>query len=330
MYWPNPEEALSDNPTVPIKLKNPYELPYVSFLPYGASQGIDRVPFPNSQKGFFYYHTKPTPSPYSGQLRFRLTPVADPDSWASGSDLLLPNGLPWNKTVFAIATMHPKFTAIRNLMLADGLISSEMVTRCQEVLDWRRSLGPNHLLTDLGQPFVARFQSLDRGQFAIVGREEQKYVRVASFFRDMRNRLRSPYQGKRAYLVIVLSYAHSHSLGSAICQFELHVPKRTRVTRRFERLVHQSDRPPPRKIVLRVLKIVEPVSCIRDDYDGFVNEPKEGQLMTMGLGDARRPWSYNVDTGEVSHGSVGRSAWPQDDLSGLKLLFDYHPGTSCQ
>lgn len=85
-----------------------------------------------------------------------------------------------------------------------------------------------------------------------------------------------------------------------------------------------TDRVPPRKVVLRILKIVDPVSCTIGDYDGYVNEPREGQLMAMGQGDARRAWSYDVDTGEEEHRSRGRYNLTQKHmLNGLKLLFDY-------
>lgn len=79
---------------------------------------------------------------------------------------------------------------------------------------------------------------------------------------------------------------------------------------------------------MRVLKIVDPVSCIIPDYDGFVNEPRAGQLMTMGLGDAKKPWMYNVDTNEVSpkhRATPLLSIWQlREELIGLRLLLDYH------
>jgi hypothetical protein len=79
---------------------------------------------------------------------------------------------------------------------------------------------------------------------------------------------------------------------------------------------------------MRVLKIVDQVSCVQPDYDGFVNEPKAGELMTVGLGGVKRPWMYNADIGKVSvryrasvRLPVGRV---EKELAGLKLLLDYH------
>lgn len=205
MPGPNTENVSSDD--FANSLEQPHQLPYVSFLAYGPEQGTVGVRFPPDQRGFFYYHSESTSSPYSGQLRFRLTPSSDPRSWVVGSDFLKPNGLPWNNSLLAISTQHPKLTAIRNLLLADGLITPELVERCQQVFAWRRSLGrPNLLLTGLGQPFLAKFQALDAGQFAVVGRKEQEFVRIGAFFRDSRNRQEDgplrPYRGKRIVITV--------------------------------------------------------------------------------------------------------------------------------
>lgn len=50
--------------------------------------------------------------------------------------------------------------------------------------------------------------------------------------------------------------------------------------------------------------------------------------MTMGLGDAKKPWMYNVDTNEVSpkhRATPLLSIWQlREELIGLRLLLDYH------
>lgn len=89
----------------------------------------------------------------------------------------------------------------------------------------------------------------------------------------------------------------------------------------------QSDRPLPRKLVLRIIQIIDPVSCTVPDYDGFVNEPKAGKLMMLGVGDSRRPWMYDVDTGEEAPArKTGELVAPEqlrEELEGFKLLLDY-------
>jgi hypothetical protein len=50
--------------------------------------------------------------------------------------------------------------------------------------------------------------------------------------------------------------------------------------------------------------------------------------MTMGLGNAKQPWMYDVDTGRVFPAHRA-NVWVsveklQKDLDGLRLLLDYH------
>jgi hypothetical protein len=103
--------------------------------------------------------------------------------------------------------------------------------------------------------------------------------------------------------------------------------------RRDACIATENKRPPPRQLVLRVLKIVDPVSCRRPGYDGFVNEPREGELMTIGLGDdGKRPWHYNLDAETVypAHRASALHSVEQlqQNLVGLRLLLDYHTDNS--
>jgi len=92
--------------------------------------------------------------------------------------------------------------------------------------------------------------------------------------------------------------------------------------RRDARIAAENNQPPPRQLALRVLKIVDPVSRYTSDYDGFVDEPREGELMTFGMDDhEKQPWHYNIDT-ETVH-PVHR-AGDRRNLVGLRLLLDYH------
>jgi len=49
--------------------------------------------------------------------------------------------------------------------------------------------------------------------------------------------------------------------------------------------------------------------------------------MMMGLGDAKRPWMYNVETGEVTVRHRPCPSLPlrqlEEELEGLRLLLDY-------
>lgn len=202
MLWPRPPSSgldplpQNDMFTNPPR-GNPYTYPYVSFVGYSKDRhGVD-VPFPKSTRGFFYYHRPTGTTPTAGHIRFRITQSADPASWSSGRDLYLPNGYVWKKQLMTIIGTHPKLSALRTLLLADKLISPELVAKCEQIVAWRRQICPNVLLNGLEQPFWTSFSAHDRGQFAIIGRDEHKYARMRSFFRDLRSQPSlDPYSGK--------------------------------------------------------------------------------------------------------------------------------------
>lgn len=103
------------------------------------------------------------------------------------------------------------------------------------------------------------------------------------------------------------------SRGSAYCRFELFNSQRSRLS--------------PHRLVLRVLKIIHPVSCCIPGYDGYLTKPKEGKLMTFGL-LRKQPWHYDLDTEAVSPRHrfttlLSLKQLPQN-LVGLRLLLDYH------
>lgn len=334
-YEPSSELVRKSGTDTYVKLhESPYKMPYLSFVGYTNDQKGVEVPFPRGIGGFFYYHQPPAASPASGQLRFRITPSSWPGSWASGVDLHLPNGLVWKKSLLEILGKHPKLTALHTLLLADGLISSELVQQCKKIMKWRGTLGPNILLFKPGQVFHTAFSAFDKGQFVVVGREAQSYVRIESFFRDLRSKHVNPYAGDLYFISIIFPHTYSDSQlsfsGSALCSFEVYDPPLSRTRRRSMRNAVQNGLPlpPSRKIVLRVLKIVDPVSCVIPNYDGFVNEPKAGELMMIGVGDSRRPWMYNVDT-EQEAPLPKATQWTdleklKEGLKGLRLLLDYH------
>ena len=113
--------------------------------------------------------------------------------------------------------------------------------------------------------------------------------------------------------------------GSALCKFELYDPSITR-TRRSTIQKLEAQGLPRRQIVLRILKIEDPVSCVIPDYDEWVQEPKAGDLLRIGRHGV--PWSYDVDTREMRPVIAERLGLTQErmreDMDGLKLLLDDH------
>ena len=85
---------------------------------------------------------------------------------------------------------------------------------------------------------------------------------------------------------------------------------------RFERSTHP-DHKGTRTVVLRFLKINTPVKCVIPFYDGYIRQPKEGELLRRFTSDSKEArmdklnppvWSVDID----------KSAF----LRGLQLLWD--------
>lgn len=187
--------------------ESPLEQPNVGFVFYAKDRKGHVIPFPDDTSGFFYYHKPATASAIAGQIRFRVTSTPDPASWTSGHDLQNPRGLTWEIPLAKITDNYPRLIAIRTLLLHDGLVSPETVNRCELIADWRRKLGSNMLLSHLGESFLVRFSAQDRGRFAVIGRDDQKFVKMRSLFRDMRYPRLDVYTGKlKHYLVVTTSH----------------------------------------------------------------------------------------------------------------------------
>lgn len=65
-----------------------------SLLFYSHPRGRP-LAFPLGTHGFIYYYRGDLAHPAGAQVRFRVTANDRPESFATGHDLLLPNGLPW-------------------------------------------------------------------------------------------------------------------------------------------------------------------------------------------------------------------------------------------
>lgn len=65
--------------------------------------------------------------------------------------------------------------------------------------------------------------------------------------------------------------------------------------------VHETTR----TLLLRILKITEPVKCVIPGYDGHTPEPIEGDLVRVATyGYAAKPWSCDVDIASKSMESL--------------------------
>ncbi|RDB30810.1 hypothetical protein Hypma_005772 [Hypsizygus marmoreus] len=210
-------------------------------------------PFPPGTRGFLYYYSDPKLPSIAGELRFRITPSSDPGTFYHGNDLLRANGTPWSIRLLPIAVQH-LHSGLRRLLLKDKLVTETILRVCQTLakdhVEKLRTQLP--VIYSFGQPFLIDF-SKHSLRFWVVKGDRSMPVDLLYISSEFRRRLGengkiTPYTGK-AYISLELSTLPQH-------------PKNT--------------------VVFRVIKIIEPVKCVIDDYDGYMHEPREGYLLTSG------------------------------------------------
>ncbi|KAJ7484939.1 hypothetical protein B0H11DRAFT_1164532 [Mycena galericulata] len=142
-----------------------------------ASSMDGMIPFPPHACGYSYYVHPRECTLFAGAIRLR---VHSDD--ALGSDLLLPNGLPWQIVLPQIVTYQRCAGSLRKL-LEDQLITKTTVEECWKVFSGRRVLNPGTLIFHLEQPFAL---AMDQGELrlTIVGREKLGIFLHQKLFND--------------------------------------------------------------------------------------------------------------------------------------------------
>lgn len=84
------------------------------------------TPFPLGTHGFFYYVRPKPEQPISGEVRFRITPDADPAGFTRGHDLLRPNGMPWALPIVVIAK---NYAPLAECLIRDGTVERDQLRR---------------------------------------------------------------------------------------------------------------------------------------------------------------------------------------------------------
>jgi hypothetical protein len=96
--------------------------------------GPDGSRLPEVTRGFIYYHSPTDIPPTAGEVRFRLTSGDNPESFKMGSDLHVRNtALPWRTTLLTTTEERKIYKPIRELLLADGLVTPALLTKCGEI-----------------------------------------------------------------------------------------------------------------------------------------------------------------------------------------------------
>ncbi|KAF5388291.1 hypothetical protein D9615_000821 [Tricholomella constricta] len=213
------------------------------------------APYPPDAQGFFYF--RPSEYPLDpGEIRFRRTSSRNPSKFKTGKDLLRPEGYPWCIKLPSIASQK-SFAPIRAHLLKEELVSEAVMQRSAQVGITRP--GPFQIYT-LEQPFYINFGTYP--SVIMVSANGKQMTRLMYMFRDNRKRADGSTVG------------HPYT-GSAMVRLELGKPGRT-----------TAGGP---EVLLRVLKILQPVKCVIPSYDGYVVEPRAGFIQGKMMGNAFYP-----------------------------------------
>ncbi|KAG6860434.1 hypothetical protein C0995_011202 [Termitomyces sp. Mi166 len=220
---------------------------------YYKSYGVSAIPYPPNTQGFFYMHLQPHLPLLTGQIRFRVTPSNDPTQFEKGTDLLYADGQPWNVNALQIAHF-PSFAYLKEQLHRDGYVEFlQALLR----LPKQATRQLQRILCYLEQPFVVNMSHLCV-RFSFISADQVRRVKIGPMFNDSAVSS-NPYTG--------------------------------RLLLRFE----QSTLPEHVKgnfVVLRVLKILEPIKLVDPNYNKRLPIPRVGELVTKTNHDYR---SYNLD-----------------------------------
>ncbi|KAJ7436141.1 hypothetical protein B0H11DRAFT_665261 [Mycena galericulata] len=249
-------------------------------------------PFPVHASGFLYYHAPPSLDPTAAAIRLRLAASTNVNPRAPPcTDLLARSGLPWSIPILHLASLKT-YAAFVAQLLADELVSPELLERCRSLASHLGKTRPVHTATVhcIGQPFPMRFDAWSTTVVIIdSARGEARHVNLRQLFihrtsQDTAKRL--PFSG------------------AALVRFEL---------------AHDTTS----DLVLRIVKVVEPVRLRRPDMSMVANAVVEGETLVP-----------HIRSGEVPSGDFANHTpwrWMLDgtknaDLDGLRLLFDPDSG----
>ncbi|KIM86972.1 hypothetical protein PILCRDRAFT_815423 [Piloderma croceum F 1598] len=216
----------------------------------GKYYGVHR--FPEGTRGFLYYKSpKVGGPPAAGELRFRLITGNTPASFVQGSDLQLETGLPW---CIPLLTMIERpgsiregrhYQCIRQLLLDDGFVTPALLKTCAAMLNSNscRPRRNSRIIHSFGELFHISFDAFSVNFFAL-SKDQLRYHKYQGFYDSI---TRKP------------SYS-----GSALCCFE-----------RSNLPQHKGTR----TAVIRIVKIISPVTCLYPNYYGPITLPVEGELV---------------------------------------------------
>ncbi|KAJ6546016.1 hypothetical protein DFH09DRAFT_1171791 [Mycena vulgaris] len=192
--------------TFPLSVQGS-ELQLVYFR-HGINSSTPRVftPFPVHACGFLYFAPQPALPALSASVRFRCTTSPDPASFAAGTDLALPNGLPWQ--ILLAQAIVSKQDTLRAQLLREGHLTPASVAEWRARLGARVRTPPALLLFGPHQLFPVNFGS--SLYLTVVSDTCLHTLELPHIFSHRTSRGRSfPYEGS-ALAHFALSPTHPH------------------------------------------------------------------------------------------------------------------------
>jgi hypothetical protein len=156
--------------------------------------------FPEGTRGFMYY-CPPNPGAPSaaGGIRFRLTPGNDPASFIQGSDLRMPNGLPWCTSLLTIAgEKWQHYQLIQQQLINDGLVTPGLLETCTTMMKAAGKHIPgrgSRIIHSFGQLFHVEFDR-EKFLFSTLTMNQLRHHHCFHLFGEPRTHRRRPYMGE--------------------------------------------------------------------------------------------------------------------------------------
>lgn len=245
------------------------------------------VPFPPGTQGFLHFHLPEDGPPMAGEIRFRVTAGPEVSAFDGGSDLLMPHGVLWKMPLVALS--KPAHSSrnhdFQKLLLSDKFITSKLMAQCSRLYDTvpHMPVPRSVVIHSINQLIYVSFQTVMLPVY-VVKKDLVRRVLLNMPFRDQSkaNRVKPLiYLGKSNSSLVELLL--NRALGSAMC--------------RFERSVwpgHEDQR----RLVMRVVKIMEPAQLRIPGCDSRLPPPVEGELLMTHITGSRhvlQPWSIDLD-----------------------------------
>ncbi|KAG6917289.1 hypothetical protein DXG01_003130 [Tephrocybe rancida] len=113
-----------------------------------------RDKLPSGTKGFLYWHHDVRLPPTTGQVRFRVTADSNPASFEQGTDLMGPQGILPWSLNILRLAVVPRYAAFVRLAIADGYLPPHFLAHASKWLGTIVSRHDTQVLTFLEQPFT--------------------------------------------------------------------------------------------------------------------------------------------------------------------------------